>query len=203
MRWLVIALVLVGCAAFSAPPAQALHSHRQPRHARSRTPCALTSPEIINGAVQLVTIAPQPFWLLMLAAPKSKLTKQLMGPIAPIIALSLAHLTIVTLAATAPGGTEPIKIFADVFSPDKSALDGMVRLFEVRDFVAEEWPHVLIWDLFVGRAIWQDALRRDINAAPALLFTNLIGPPGFLIYCLLSLLAGKGLPELSGEESAK
>ena len=45
------------------------------------------------------------------------------------------------LAATKPGGTEPILIFADVFDPAQSQLDGMVRLFEVRDFVAEEWPH--------------------------------------------------------------
>ena len=36
---------------------------------------------------------------------------------------------------------EPILIFADVFDPAQSQLDGMVRLFEVPDFVAEEWPH--------------------------------------------------------------
>ena len=36
----------------------------------------------------------------------------------------------------APGGTEPILIFADVFDPAQSQLDGMVRLFQVRDFVA-------------------------------------------------------------------
>ena len=64
-----------------------------------------------------------------------------------------AAAAVVLLAATAPGGTEPIKIFADVFDPAQNQLDGMVRLFQVRDFVAEEWPHVLIWDLFVGRAI--------------------------------------------------
>ena len=47
------------------------------------------------------------------------------------------------LAASSPGGTEPIAIFADVFDLAQSQLDGMVRLFQVRDFVAEEWPHVL------------------------------------------------------------
>ena len=31
-------------------------------------------------------------------------------------------------------------IFADVFDPTKNQLDGMVRLFQTRDFVAEEWP---------------------------------------------------------------
>ena len=101
------------------------------------------------------------------------------------------------LAASAPGGTEPVKIFADVFDPAQSQLDGMVRLFQVRDFVAEEWPHVLIWDLFVGRAIWLDSLERDVGFTwAALLLTNGIGPPGLLLYVLLCLGSGRGLPTL-------
>ena len=120
-----------------------------------------------------------------------------MGPIVPLIALSLVHLAVVVTAATAPGGTEPILIFADVFDPAKSQLDGMVRLFEVRDFVAEEWPHVLIWDLFVGRAIWLDSLERGTPFTwSSLLLTNGIGPPGMLLYVLLCLVSGKGLPSL-------
>ena len=153
-----------------------------------------------------------------------------MGPILPLIALSLIHVTIVLLAATKPGGTEPILIFADVFDPAQSQLDGMVRLFEVRDFVAEEWPHgacannlagpsaygrstshdpslrvtsygaapaVLIWDLFVGRAIWLDSLERGTPFTWAsLLLTNGIGPPGMLLYVLLCLGSGRGLPTL-------
>ena len=120
-----------------------------------------------------------------------------MGPVGPLIALSLIHLTIVLLAATKPGGTEPIAIFLDVFDPAQSQLDGMVRLFQVRDFVAEEWPHVLIWDLFVGRAIWLDSVERDVSFAwPALLLTNFIGPPGLLLYVLICLLTNQGMPTL-------
>ena len=120
-----------------------------------------------------------------------------MGPVVPIIALSLAHLVIVLLAASAPGGTEPITIFADVFDPAQSQLDGMVRLFEVRDFVAEEWPHVLIWDLFVGRAIWLDSVERGTPFTwAALLLTNGIGPPGLLLYTLLCVASGRGFPTL-------
>ena len=73
----------------------------------------------------------------------------------------------------------------------------MVRLFQVRDFVAEEWPHVLIWDLFVGRAIWLDSLERNTPFTWAsLLLTNGIGPPGMLLYILLCLGSGRGLPTL-------
>ena len=108
----------------------------------------------------------------MIAAPRWEITQRLIGPITPILLLSLVHFLVVLLAAAAPGGLEPILIFADVFDPTKNQLDGMVKLFEFRDFVAEEWPHVLIWDLFAGRCIWLDALTRGVPKsllAPSLL----------------------------------
>lgn len=169
----------------------------RPAAARCLTPTMFSGPELIDAAVSFDTFAPQFLWVLMVAVPRSRVTESVMGPIGPILALSLVHLAVVLTAAAAPGGTEPIAIFADVFDPAKSQLDGMVRLFEVRDFVAEEWPHVLIWDLFVGRQIWLDSLAR---ATPftwsALLLTNGIGPPGLLLYVLICLLSGKGLPTL-------
>lgn len=175
----------------------------QPLVARAPPAAMLSGPELIESGVSLATFAPQPFWVLLIAAPRSKLTESIMGPIAPIVALSLVHLTVVLLAASAPGGTEPITIFADVFDPAQSQLDGMQRLFAVRDFVAEEWPHVLIWDLFVGRAIWLDGVARGVSyMAPSLLLTNLIGPPGLVLYVLTCLLTGKGLPPLGYTPSA-
>ena len=100
-----------------------------------------TASEIIELGVSADTFLPQFLWLAIVAFPRSPITEKVMGPILPLIALSLIHVTIVLLAATKPGGTEPILIFADVFDPAQSQLDGMARLFEVRDFVAEEWPH--------------------------------------------------------------
>ena len=58
-------------------------------------------------------------------------------------------------------------------------------------------PAVLIWDLFVGRAIWLDNLERGTPFTWAsLLLTNGIGPPGMLLYVLLCLGSGRGLPTL-------
>lgn len=157
----------------------------------------VTPSEIIDFGVKVDTFAPQFLWLAMVVAPKSKITESVMGPIGPILALSLVHLVVVLLAATKPGGVEPILIFLDVFRPDLSQLDGMQRLFQVRDFVAEEWPHVLIWDLFVGRAIWLDGISRNVPfLAPSLLLCNFIGPPGLLLYALTCSLTGVGLPPL-------
>ena len=163
-------------------------ANRIATHRAANAPMMLTGPELIDSGVRFDTFAPQFLWVLMVAAPRSEVTERVMGPITPIIGLSIGqlpnsdsalahtphtthtstharthrlkslslspsqtrllrnsllavHLAVVLLAASAPGGTEPIKIFADVFDPAKNQLDGMVRLFEVRDFVAEEWPH--------------------------------------------------------------
>jgi len=72
----------------------------------------------------------------------------------------------------------------------------MTKLFEFRNFVAEEWPHVLVWDLFVGRIVWRDGLERDVDTRVSLSFCNFIGPPGLLIYVATCLLGGKGLPKV-------
>lgn len=97
--------------------------------------------ESIESGVSVVTFAPQFLWILMIAAPKASITRDVMGPIAPILVLSLVHLMIVGVAASLPNGLSPIMIFADVFDPAQSQLSGMERLFSFPSFVAEEWPH--------------------------------------------------------------
>ena len=60
----------------------------------------------------------------------------------------------------------------------------------------------LIWDLFVGRAIWLDSLSRGTPFTwSALTLTNGIGPPGLLLYVLLCISSGRGLPTLGYEPS--
>lgn len=62
------------------------------------------------------------------------------------------------------------------------------------NFVSEEWSHVLTWDLFVGRWIWLDGLRRGVFTCHSVLLCNLIGPPGLLLHWATCILTGKGLP---------
>jgi len=57
--------------------------------------------------------------------------------------------------------------------------------------VAEEWSHVLTWDLFIGRYIWLDGLRRGIFTSHSVLLSNLIGPPGLLLHWLTCLVLGR------------
>ena len=134
-----------------------------------------------------------------IAAGGTKVSKKVMGDygIGVILVLGLVHLAIVVLAASENGGegTAPILLFADEFDPSKDQLGVMTQLFAFRNFCAEEWPHVLIWDLFVGRAIWLDGLSRGtIVTWHSVLLTNLIGPPGLVLHALTCLFTGNALP---------
>jgi len=157
---------------------------------------SLAGQDIIEAGVSFDTFAPQFLWLSMIVAPESSVTKKIMGPIVPILALSLVHLGIVVLAASQKGAVDQILIFGEVFDPSLSQLTGMQKLLQFPNFVAEEWPHVLIWDLFVGRAVWLDGVQRGIDTRLSLSFCNFIGPPGLLIYAATCLITGKGLPAM-------
>lgn len=92
--------------------------------------------------------------------------------------------------------TAPLSEFNDVFNPLKdpeAAFLGMTSKYP--NFVAEEWSHVLTWDLFIGRWIWLDGLKRGIFTSHSVLFCNLIGPPGLLLHALTCLITGKPISD--------
>ena len=93
-----------------------------------------------------------------------------------------------------PGATAPLLEFNDVFDPSKDSQAAFMNMVtNYPNFVAEEWPHVLTWDLFVGRWIWLDGLKRGIFSGHSVLFCNLIGPPGLLLHWITCVVTGKGL----------
>jgi hypothetical protein len=116
-----------------------------------------------------------------------------MGSYLPIITFSLVHLFIVIASALQENGTAPLVEFNDVFDPSGNPQLAMVNMMKYPNFVSEEWSHVLTWDLFVGRMVWLDGLKRGIFTGHSVLFCNLIGPPGFLMHCVTCLLTGKGI----------
>ena len=72
-------------------------------------------------------------------------------------------------------------------------------MMQYPNFVSEEWSHVLTWDLFVGRWIWLDGLRRGVFTSHSVLLCNLIGPPGLLLHWVTCTLTGRGLPDNEAE----
>ena len=152
-----------------------------------------TSPEPIHSAFSVATFFPQPFWLLIILLPNAKVTKKIMGSMNVVLLCALVHFFIVTGQIVLQEGTAPIEAFNEVFDlggDPQAAFMSMATNYP--NFVAEEWSHVLAWDLFVGRWIWLDGLERQIFTAHSVLFTNLIGPPGLLLHWITCFITGKG-----------
>lgn len=113
----------------------------------------------------------------------------------------MVHFFIVSASIVQPGATAPLLDFNEVFNPSgdpQAAFMNMVTNYP--NFVAEEWGHVLTWDLFIGRWVWLDGLKRGIFTSHSVLFCNLIGPPGLLMHWITSLVVGKGFVPNQVEE---
>ncbi|MFG3680623.1 ABA4-like family protein [Micromonospora chalcea] len=121
-----------------------------------------------------------PFWALMILAPRWSWTARIVGSpliVAPVL-LIYAVLVLPSLGAVLPVVTAP-------------TLDGLRGLLGTSDGAAAAWAHMIAFDLFVGRWIWQDARERDLPVlltAPVLLLTILLGPLGLAVH--LGLRAG-------------
>ncbi|GMH91469.1 hypothetical protein TrVE_jg11545 [Triparma verrucosa] len=147
---------------------------------------------------EVATFAPQLFWLLIIipGISESSATKFIMKSLTVPILLSIVHLSIVYLSIIDPSsGTAPMAEFTGVFDPAGDPQSAMVGMMKYPNFVSEEWSHVLTWDLFVGRWIWLDGIKRGVFTPVSLLVTNLIGPPGLLLHILTGLVQGKGFPK--------
>jgi len=160
------------------------------------------SAESIQNAFSVATFLPQPFWVLLTLLPNTGVTKKIMGGIEVVTLCSLVHFFIVAASILEPNGTAPMAEFNDVFDPSGNPQAAFMGMVQYPNFVSEEWSHVLTWDLFVGRWIWLDGLKRGVFTSHSVLLCNLIGPPGFLLHLATCLVTGKGLPsnEAADEE---
>lgn len=153
-----------------------------------------SSADSIKTAFSVATFLPQPFWLFLILLPNAGITKKLFGNLNLITVFCLVHFFIVVTSIMEPGGTAPMAEFNDVFDPSGDPQAAMIGMMRYPNFVSEEWSHVLTWDLFVGRAIWLDGLKRGVFTSHSVLLCNLIGPPGYLLHLATCLVTGKGLP---------
>jgi len=110
------------------------------------------------------------------------------------------HFFIVATSIAQPDGTGPLAEFNDVFNPAGDPQAAFLNMGRYPNFVAEEWSHVLTWDLVVGRYVWLDGIRRNIFTGHSVLFCNLIGPPGLLLHMATCLVTGKPLMENDTKE---
>lgn len=123
-----------------------------------------------------------PFWIAMVFFPRwERLVGIIRSPwIAVVPSIYYAIMVIPGL----------IDLFAIVGNPQ---IDGLMGVLGTPLGTAISWVHFLAFDLFVGRWIYLDAHERKIHPviiAPALFFTLMAGPLGFLIYLIMQAVHG-------------
>ncbi len=117
-----------------------------------------------------------PCWLLLLVAPRWRVTQVLATFIAPLL-IAGVYIGLLVSHKPAPGaGFNSLAQVGVLFSSPYALLAG--------------WVHYLAFDLFTGAWEARDAARVEISrwlVAPCLLLTFFFGPAGLAIYLLLKL----------------
>ena len=131
---------------------------------------------VTDTAFRLANAAVVPFWALMIAAPRSRVTRAVMDNRAIFVVLGVLY---VALLARSMRGGDPEALRRVLRDPSPQTLG---ELFARPEGVTVGWIHFLAFDLFVGRWIWSDAVAEDRAPRLALGLTFMAGPAGLLTY---------------------
>ena len=121
---------------------------------------------------RLVSLGIVPGWLLLILAPRARITERLVASGACPLLFAAAYLALI--AAFLPGAAGGLGSLADVD-----------RFFRNPYLLLAGWIHYLAFDLFVGAWEARDAAERGvphIAVVPCLVLTLLFGPIGLLAY---------------------
>ena len=128
----------------------------------------------MDAVFRLTGLTVMPFWLLMIFAPRTRVTAWAMRtPVAPALP------ALVYLALVAPKVPEVLPLLMQPKLAEISALLGSPAGATIG------WLHFLALDLFVGRWIYLDGRERRLSAwliSPLLFLTLMFGPIGLLAY---------------------
>jgi len=117
-----------------------------------------------------------PAWLLLVFAPRWRLTRAVVHSILPCLLLAPLYGCL---------------LFGDRPGPEGASfwtLDGVTRIFTTPWTITACWIHYLVFDLFVGAWEARDAERlgiRHVFVVPSMILTLLFGPLGWLSWALV------------------
>jgi hypothetical protein len=121
-----------------------------------------------------VTSMTLPLWLAMILFPRSALTRRIMARSTPLLtgmgAVYAGQLGRAALQGGMPRNPLDGNGWRDVLASPQGFVTG--------------WTHFVVFDLFVGRWIWETALAEDRGCRVALTFACLAGPIGLMIFNL-------------------
>jgi len=128
-----------------------------------------------------------PFWILLIAAPRSKITQILVNSIILPLILSTAYVYIFYQAILLD--ERIFEIFKLYFS-----IDNLYTIFATESFLLIFWIHFLALSLFLGSWVSRDAVKYNIQKKIVMIPLILIyftGPLGFILYWSIRIFYSK------------
>ena len=128
-----------------------------------------------------------PFWLLLITAPRSKITQILVNSIILPLILSTAYIYVVYQA---------ILLDEKIFETFKLylSIDNLYTIFATESFLLIFWIHFLALSLFLGSWVSRDAVKYNIPKKIVVFPLVLIyftGPVGFILYWTIRIFYSK------------
>jgi len=131
---------------------------------------------------QLANVYVLPFWALMIFAPNWQVTRKLLAsPLPFAVPLALTYLVLVA------GALNPDSLQA-MSNPQ---LPDVARFLGTEQGAAAGWVHYLVFDLFVGRWIYQQGQSTGVWTIHSLILCLFAGPVGLLSHLSTALIAQK------------
>jgi hypothetical protein len=128
-----------------------------------------------------------PFWLLLIVAPRSKITQILVNSIILPLILSAAYVYVVY---------QTILLDEKIFETFKLylSIDDLYTIFATESFLLIFWIHFLALSLFLGSWVSRDAVKYNIPKKIVVFPLVLIyftGPVGFILYWTIRIFYSK------------
>lgn len=126
----------------------------------------------IATAFNLLSFLPGPFWLALLFIPKNQLAMKAFDVFLVLLSVHFSFLTLPDVATLAPVIASP-------------TFETISQLLSAPKGILGSWNHMILSDLWIGRWIAYDGMRKGFNGyvrAVFILITLFFGPVGLCLY---------------------
>uniref|UniRef100_A0A7S1SZK6 DUF4281 domain-containing protein n=1 Tax=Tetraselmis chuii TaxID=63592 RepID=A0A7S1SZK6_9CHLO len=128
----------------------------------------------------VATVLVMPVYTMMLAAPKSKITKMLVAPPTLFVIFAALYLTMLPQVAQVPNLLHGLFVHGTAM-PHMGALG---ELFRHQSVVTLAWVHLLMLDLFQARWVLLDGIKNNLPTTHSVILSFMFGPTGLLSHML-------------------
>lgn len=166
----------------------------QPERKSAVVPHALLSPEVINGPFLTANSVVCIPWLMMILAPRWDLTQRTFRSnwsiIVPsfIFAFFFVAAALVDISSPSELVQKVTFLFIEAIQ-DPGKMQAMLSSGPA--YAAQDWIHLIAWDLIGGRWIYLDGLDKKVPTQVSLAATFSGGPLGLLLHLLTCKLSNK------------